>query len=248
MEMKMDKKVAIITGSVQGIGKAIAEEFARRGFVVVLNNFMEDEQAHAAVKDIEALGAEAFFVKADVSKFDEASALIDTVKEKYGRIDVLVNNAGITRDGLIMRMTEQEFDAVISVNLKGTFNCCKFIAPVMLKQKFGKIINIASIVGVIGNAGQANYCASKAGIIGLTKSLSKELGSRGITVNAIAPGFIETAMTAQLPEKVVADYMARIPLKRFGKAEDIANVAAFLASSDADYISGQVIAVDGALS
>lgn len=244
----MDKKVAIVTGSVQGIGKSIALELAKRGFCIVLNNFIEDEAAKNAVSEIEALGTEALFVRADVSKFEEAAALMEQAKNHFGRIDVLVNNAGITRDGLIMRMTEQEFDAVINVNLKGTFNCCKFVTPILLKQRFGKIINIASIVGVIGNAGQANYCASKAGIIGLTKSLSKELGSRNITVNAIAPGFIETAMTASLPEKVSQDYLSRIPLKRFGKPEEIARVAAFLASEDADYVSGQVIAVDGALS
>lgn len=242
-----NKKTAIVTGSSRGIGKAIALKLATKGYQIVINNFVYEESVEEVIKEVEAAGGTGTFIRADVSKFEEAKALIDQTVEKFGRIDLLVNNAGITRDGLIMRMSEQDFDSVINVNLKGAFNCSRFAAPVMIKQRSGKMVNISSIVGVRGNAGQANYAASKAGIIGLTKSLARELGSRNITVNAIAPGFIETEMTAALPEKVVAEFLAQIPLKKLGKPEDIANTVAFLASDEADYISGQVIAIDGAL-
>ena len=242
-----NKKTAIVTGSSRGIGKAIALKLATKGYQIVINNFVYEESVEEVIKEVEAAGGTGTFIRADVSKFEEAKALIDQTVEKFGRIDLLVNNAGITRDGLIMRMSEQDFDRVINVNLKGAFNCSRFAAPVMIKQRSGKMVNISSIVGVRGNAGQANYAASKAGIIGLTKSLARELGSRNITVNAIAPGFIETEMTAALPEKVVAEFLAQIPLKKLGKPEDIANTVAFLASDEADYISGQVISIDGAL-
>lgn len=242
-----NKKTAIVTGSSRGIGKAIALKLATKGYQIVINNFVYEESVEEVIKEVEAAGGTGTFIRADVSKFEEAKALIDQTVEKFGRIDLLVNNAGITRDGLIMRMSEQDFDSVINVNLKGAFNCSRFAAPVMIKQRSGKMVNISSIVGVRGNAGQANYAASKAGIIGLTKSLARELGSRNITVNAIAPGFIETEMTAALPEKVVAEFLAQIPLKKLGKPEDIANTVAFLASDEADYISGQVISIDGAL-
>ena len=242
-----NKKTAIVTGSSRGIGKAIALKLATKGYQIVINNFVYEESVEEVIKEVGAAGGTGTFIRADVSKFEEAKALIDQTVEKFGRIDLLVNNAGITRDGLIMRMSEQDFDSVINVNLKGAFNCSRFAAPVMIKQRSGKMVNISSIVGVRGNAGQANYAASKAGIIGLTKSLARELGSRNITVNAIAPGFIETEMTAALPEKTVAEFLAQIPLKKLGKPEDIANTVAFLASDEADYISGQVIAIDGAL-
>lgn len=188
-----------------------------------------------------------FDSKANVGDFEEAKNLVEKAKEKFGKIDILVNNAGITKDNLILRMNESDFDNVINVNLKGSFNCLKAVTPIMLKQKHGKIINMASVVGVIGNPGQVNYCASKAGVIGMTKSLAKELGGKNINVNAIAPGFIDTDMTRVLSEDQKKNILSQVPLKRLGLASDIANVAAFLASEDSDYITGQVIHVDGGM-
>ena len=186
-------------------------------------------------------------VKANVGDFEEAKNLVEKAKEKFGKVDILVNNAGITKDNLILRMNERDFDNVINVNLKGSFNCLKAVTPIMLKQKYGKIINMASVVGVIGNPGQVNYCASKAGVIGMTKSLAKELGGKNINVNAIAPGFIDTDMTRVLSEEQKKNILSQVPLKRLGLVSDIANVAAFLASEDSDYITGQVIHVDGGM-
>ena len=198
-------------------------------------------------KEILSLGVEVLRVKGDISKPNDVENLIDSAKKKFGKIDIMVNNAGITKDTLLLRMKEEDFDSVINVNLKGVFNCLKAITPVMVKQKEGKIINLSSVVGLVGNAGQVNYAASKAGVIGMTKSLAKEIGSRGITVNAVAPGFIETDMTDVLGDKFKEEAKKNIPLKRLGKAEDVAEVVAFLASDSANYITGQVIHVDGGM-
>jgi len=236
-------KTAVVTGAAKGIGKAIAVRFAQEGCNIVLNyrSSVSDE----VIKEIESYGVECMAVKGDVSKFEDAEALIKGAKEKFGSVDVLVNNAGITKDGLLMRMSEADFDSVINTNLKGTFNTIRHASNVMLKQRSGSIINMASVVGEIGNVGQANYAASKAGVIGLTKTTARELASRGITCNAIAPGFIETDMTAVLKDDIKAAMAANIPLKRFGKAEDVAEAAVFLAKNR--YITGQVLNVDGGM-
>jgi 3-oxoacyl-[acyl-carrier protein] reductase len=240
-------KCAVVTGAGRGIGRAVALKFAELGADVVINYRNSEAEADELIKEIEGLGSRALKVKADVSQYDEAALLINKAIEGFGKIDIFVNNAGITKDGLLLRMKESDFDKVIEVNLKGTFNCIRHISPVMLKQKSGRIINISSVIGLIGNAGQANYAASKAGIIGLTKSVAKELGSRGITVNAVAPGFIQTDMTEVLSDKVKDSLMDSIPLKRLGNPEDIANMVAFLASDLASYITGQVLNVDGGM-
>ena len=240
-------KTAIVTGSTKGIGKAIALKLAKLGANVVINYRSSLGSAEDLIKEIENNGGSAFAVKADISKFNEAETLIKETVKRYGTVDILVNNAGITKDALILRMKEQDFDNVINTNLKGTFNCIKHVTPIMLKQKSGKIINISSIVGVVGNAGQVNYAAAKAGIIGLTKATAKELASRGITVNAVAPGFIQSDMTDILSPKVKEGILNTIPLKRIGKTEDVANITAFLASPEADYVTGQVINVDGGM-
>lgn len=240
-------KCAIVTGAAKGIGKAIALKLASLGANIVLNYRSSEKEAAEVANEIKELGVEVLTVKADISKLDEVEEFVKAAKEKFGSVDIMVNNAGITKDTLILRMKEEDFDSVIDVNLKGVFNCMKAITPVMVRQKQGKIISISSVVGIAGNAGQVNYSASKAGIIGMTKSLAKELGSRGVNVNAVAPGFIETDMTNTLGDKVKEEAEKNIPLKRFGKAEDVAECVAFLASGASDYITGQVIQVDGGM-
>ena len=242
-------KCAVITGSTRGIGKAIAIKYASLGCNIVINYRSEKDEVNARElsDEIGKLGVDTLIVKANIGDFEEAKNLVEKAKEKFGKVDILVNNAGITKDNLILRMNESDFDDVINVNLKGSFNCLKAVTPIMLKQKHGKIINMASVVGVIGNPGQVNYCASKAGVIGMTKSLAKELGGKNINVNAIAPGFIDTDMTRVLSEDQKKNILSQVPLKRLGLASDIANVAAFLASEDSDYITGQVIHVDGGM-
>ena len=240
-------KCAVITGASRGIGKCIATKFAKEGANVVINYRNNEEEALKVKQELEDLGSQVLVVKADVSELEQAENLIKEAKKEFGRVDILVNNAGITKDNLIIRMKEEDFDSVINVNLKGVFNCLKAITPVMVKQKEGKIINLSSVVGLVGNSGQVNYAASKAGVIGMTKSLAKEIGSRGITVNAVAPGFIETDMTDVLGDKFKEEAKKSIPLKRLGKAEDVAEVVAFLASDSANYITGQVIQVDGGM-
>ncbi|AMN35601.1 3-oxoacyl-[acyl-carrier-protein] reductase [Clostridium perfringens] len=240
-------KVAIVTGGTRGIGRAIALKLADHGANIVINYRNSDKEAEELKSILEERGVKVLTVKCDISNFEDSKNLMDKCKEVFGKIDILVNNAGITKDTLIMRMKEEDFDNVIDVNLKGTFNCAKHASAIMLKQRFGKIINMTSVVGIAGNAGQVNYAASKAGVIGLTKSLAKELGSRGITVNAVAPGFINTDMTASLSEKVKEEASKNIPLKRLGDPEDVANLVGFLASDAANYITGQVINVDGGM-
>ena len=242
-----EKKVAVVTGASRGIGRAIALELGRRGNFVVVNYNGSAEKAEAVKQEIEAAGGEACAMQCDVSDYGACEAFMKDVIKEYKRIDILVNNAGVTRDGLLMQMKEEDFDTVVDTNLKGAFHTIRFVARQMLKQRSGRIINLSSVVGLRGNGGQVNYSASKAGIIGLTKSAAKELASRGITVNAIAPGFIETEMTAVLPEETKAATLKEIPLQKFGKPEDVAQAAAFLASEEAAYITGQVLCVDGGM-
>ena len=243
----MSEKIAVVTGGSRGIGAAIAKKLASRGMTVIINYCGSEDRALAVKSAIEAAGGQAEAWRCDVSDCGQCEAFVKAVMEKYGRIDVLVNNAGITRDGLMMRMSDEDFSRVIDTNLKGTFYMMRFASRHMLNTKKGRIINMASVVGLMGNAGQVNYAASKAGVIGATKSAAKELASRGITVNAIAPGFIDTEMTGALSEKVQEQILTQIPLGSFGKPEDIANCAAFLASDEAAYITGQVIQVDGGM-
>ena len=240
-------KVAFITGGTRGIGKQIAIKLAKNGFDIALNYRKENEELKNTKNEIEESGAKCLAVQGDVTSFEDSERMVKEIFDHYERIDVLVNNAGITKDNLFVRMKKEDFEDVINVNLIGTFNVTKNIVPIMMKQKSGRIINISSVVGISGNAGQANYAASKAGIIGFTKSLAKELGSRNILVNAIAPGFIETQMTDVLKDSVKEEISKSIPLKRMGKTEDIANLANFLASDESSYITGQVINVDGGM-
>ena len=240
-------KNVVITGASRGIGRAIALKLASLGANIVFNFKNSINKADELVKEIEALGVKAKAVQGDIAKLKDAEELISICKESFGSVDVLVNNAGVTKDNLVMRMKEEDFDTVIDINLKGTFNTIKHATPIMMKQRSGKIINISSVVGVVGNAGQANYSASKAGVIGLTKSVAKELGSRGINVNAIAPGFIETDMTEVLKDNIKENLLNNIPLKKLGSIEDVANLVVFLASEQSKYITGQVINVDGGM-
>ena len=245
------RRSAVVTGSSRGIGRAVAEELAHAGFDVCVN--CSSERGLSGVQQLaDQLAAEhgvrAIAVAANVADAAEAEALVAAAHEAFGRVDVLVNNAGITRDGLIARMKEKDFDAVIDVNLKGTFNCCKAAAQRMMKQRYGRIVNLSSVVGVAGNAGQANYAASKAGVIGLTKSLARELAARNVTANAVAPGFIATDMTDALSEKQREAILGRIAAKRLGAPEDVAALVRFLASEEAGYITGQVVCIDGGMS
>lgn len=240
-------KIAIVTGASRGIGRAIALKLAAEGAMVVVNYNGSEDRALKVKQEIEEKGGRAEIYQCDVSDFEKCEAFVTDIIKQYGRIDILVNNAGITRDGLLMKMSEEDFDKVMDTNLKGAFNTIRFASRQMLKQRCGRIINMASVVGVTGNAGQANYAASKAGIIGLTKAAARELASRGVTVNAIAPGFIETDMTKDLPEKVKEGSVSQIPLGRFGKPENVAAAAVFLASEEAEYITGQVLHVDGGM-
>lgn len=240
-------KIAVVTGASRGIGREIAKTLAASGAIVIVNYNGSAARAEEAVKEIEAAGGRAEAVQCNVSEFDKAAELMDYVVKKYGRVDILVNNAGITRDNLIMKMSEEDFDAVLGTNLKGAFNCIKHVSRQMLKQRSGRIVNISSVSGVAGNAGQANYSASKAGVIGLTKTVAREMASRGITCNAVAPGFIKTDMTDVLSDGVKEAIIGNIPMKRFGETKDVANLVAFLASEEAGYITGQVICVDGGM-
>jgi 3-oxoacyl-[acyl-carrier protein] reductase len=242
-ELRFENKVVMVTGGAAGIGQVTAENFAKEGAKVAICD-VNTEAGEAAVK---ALGPEASFAQVDVANSASVSDWVEAVMGQHGQIDVLVNNAGITRDGLIMRMKEEDWDAVISVNLKSAFNCIKAVSKIMVKQRSGCIINLASVVGVMGNPGQANYVASKAGMIGLTKTVAKELGSRGVTVNAVAPGFIETDMTAALSEKAREAMLSIIPLRRAGTPQDVAEAITFLASNSAAYVTGQVIHVTGGM-
>lgn len=240
-------KTALVTGAARGIGKAIALKFAQEGANIAFTDLVIDENGKATEAEIAALGVKCVGYASNAADFAQTADVVAKVHEDFGSIDILVNNAGITKDGLMMRMTEQQWDAVINVNLKSAFNFIHACTPIMMRQRSGSIINMASVVGVHGNAGQSNYAASKAGLIALAKSIAQEMGSRGIRANAIAPGFIETAMTAQLSEEVRKEWMKSIPLRRGGQVEDIANVALFLASDMSSYISGQVIQVDGGM-
>ena len=243
----LEKKTALVTGAGKGIGRAIALALAKMGVLVIVNYRGSKEQAEETVQKIREMGQEAEAYPCDVSDFQAVETMMKTIVSKYGRLDILVNNAGITKDGLILKMSEEDFDKVVDTNLKGTFHTIRHASRQMIRQRSGRIINISSVSGVMGNPGQANYAAAKAGIIGLTKTMAKELGSRGITVNAIAPGFIETDMTAVLSESVQQNIQAQIPLGHFGKPEDVAAAVAFLASEEAGYITGQVLCVDGGM-
>lgn len=246
--MNFTGKTAVVTGGSRGLGRAVCLELARGGANVALCCAGNEAAASETVTACEALGAKALAVRCNVADAGEVKALMDAALQSFGRIDILVNNAGITRDGLLMMMKEDDFDAVISANLKGTFLCMKAVSRQMVKQRYGRIVNLSSVVGLRGNAGQVNYAASKAGVIGMTKSLAKELAGRNITVNAVAPGFIETDMTAALPEAARAAALGSIPMARLGAPEDVARAVAFLASDEAAYITGQVLAVDGGMS
>jgi 3-oxoacyl-[acyl-carrier protein] reductase len=247
MVMRLSGKVALVTGSARGIGKIIVERFAAEGAVVVLSDVTNEAAAAETLAGIIGAGGKGMVEMFDVSDATQVDAAVQRIVSEQGRIDILVNNAGITRDNLLMRLPEDDFDAVVRTNLKGTFLLTKFVSRHMIKQRSGRIINMSSVVGQMGNAGQSNYSAAKAGIIGFTKSMARELASRGVTVNAIAPGFIMTAMTEALPENVRQAFLAQIPLGRFGNPEDVAELAAYLASDGAGYVTGQVIGINGGL-
>ena len=245
--MTESSRVALVTGAVRGIGRAIALTLAQPGLTLYLNDVVLGEEAEKTKEEVAAQGADARLLQFNVADTEETQAGIDRIIKESGRLDVLVNNAGITRDNLVVRMKEADWDQVLEVNLKGAYNCIRAAAKPMIKQRGGRIINISSVVGVMGNAGQANYVASKAGLIGLTKAVARELASRNITVNAVAPGFIETEMTAALPEKVRAEMLAQIPLNRFGTPEEVAQAVVFLAGDAAAYLTGQVLHVNGGM-
>ncbi|MBD5312237.1 MAG: 3-oxoacyl-[acyl-carrier-protein] reductase [Bacteroides sp.] len=243
----LEGKTALITGAARGIGKALALKFASEGANIAFTDLVIDENGKKTEEEIAAYGVKVKGYASNAADFKQTEEVVEQIKNDFGRIDILVNNAGITKDGLMMRMTEAQWDAVIAVNLKSAFNFIHAVLPIMLRQRSGSIINMASVVGVHGNAGQCNYAASKAGLIALAKSIAQEVGSRNIRANAIAPGFIETAMTEALPDEVRKEWTAKIPLRRGGKVEDIANVATFLASDMSGYVTGQVIQVDGGM-
>lgn len=243
----LNGKVAVVTGASRGIGRAVARKLASKGATVIINYKGSAQKAEEVKREIEQAGGKADTFQCDVTDFESCKIFIQKIIETYSSIDILVNNAGITKDGLLMKMSEEDFDKVIDTNLKGAFHCIRFVSRQMMKQRSGRIINISSVVGVAGNAGQANYAASKAGVIGLTKAAAKELASRNITVNAVAPGFIDTDMTTVLSEKVKEQIATQIPLGKFGNPEDVANATAFLVSDDARYITGQVLMVDGGM-
>lgn len=245
--MNLTDKVALVTGASGGIGRSVSVALAKAGADVVINYSGNLAKAEEVQKEVEALGRRAMCIKADISSVDEVSAMMKTVVKNFGKIDILVNNAGITRDGSLLMMKEEDWDAVLNTNLKGVFLCTKAAAKLMLKKKYGRIINIASVVGLIGNVGQANYSAAKAGVIGLTKTSARELAARNITVNAVAPGFIQTKMTDVLPEEVKTNMLSQIPLARLGTPDEVADAVLFLASDKASYITGQVISVNGGM-
>lgn len=245
--MSLKDKVALVTGGTTGIGKSIALEFAKQGAHVCVNYFVGAEEADKVVKELESFGVKALALHADVSDFSSAQKLIEETVSHFGTLNIVVNNAGITDDALILRMSEQQFDRVINTNLKGVWNICKHAARPLLKSGYGRIVNISSVSGLHGNAGQTNYSAAKAGVVGITKTLAREFASRGVTVNAVAPGFIETAMTKKLPEEIRNQILSRVGLGIFGQPEDIAQSVVFLAGPQAKYITAQVLTVDGGL-
>lgn len=245
--MRLEGKIALVTGAARGIGHEIALELAREGASVAVNYAGSEAKAQALADEIKTMGREAFAIQADVSNSESVTGMVKETIDRFGRLDILVNNAGITKDNLLMRMKESEWDDVININLKGVFLCTKAVTRQMMKQRSGRIVNISSIVGVSGNAGQANYVAAKAGVIGLTKTSAKELASRGITVNAVAPGFITTDMTDKLGEEVKEEMLKQIPLGRFGNPKDIARTVVFLASEDSSYMTGQTLHIDGGM-
>jgi 3-oxoacyl-[acyl-carrier protein] reductase len=243
--MNLNGKIALVTGSGRGIGLAIIQKLSELGATVVINDVTE--AAEASAREIKAKGKLAMFVKGNVSSSSEVNQMMEKIISAYGRIDILVNNAGITRDSLTLRMSDEDWDAVLSVNLKGVFLCTRAALKYMMKQRYGRIVNISSISGIVGNPGQVNYCAAKAGMLGITRTVAKEMASRQITVNVVAPGFIETEMTAKLPEKIRQEFAERIPAGVFGTARDVAEAVAFFASDEAKYITGQVLCVDGGM-
>ena len=243
----LNSKTAIVTGAARGIGRAVALNLAESGVSLVLNYYQNEEAALGLVKEIDALGGRCVLVQGDVSNPGDAQKLINSALENFNELDILINNAGINKDNLLIRMKEEEFQRVVDVNLLGTFYCTKYASKIMMKKRFGRIVNVSSVVGIAGNAGQSNYAASKAGIIGFTKSVAKELATRNITVNAIAPGYIKTDMTDRLSEEQKDRILSRVPLGRFGLPEDVANMVNFLISDKADYITGQVFRIDGGM-